>query len=365
MFKKSAAVSSLALLGLVMVTGPSSAAGASVTLSVSPERIQLSASPGQSTADANLTVDVTTSIPAHVAATITDVVADEEGNWVPAPLGSTSYTLKPVLQMDPQSFAVSPSANIQHIPIRLAVPVSSMDRPRVGIVSVTLIPGSSSSDKSTAVGQGLTIDTVVVAETAPQAVTGAADVKVSLAGSGLGVRTSRGFTFADSLVPDLPGLVDHGPVTAIAHYRNDGDFVVDAQTTFEYASVSPLSLLPASSDSGHVFYLLTQVHQYALPGQAAASSAVSQVPVKGAGPVDTLPFIGLVRVTATTTGSLGPLQAAPVVQSTVFLVFPWKEALVILLVIVGWITFRRRLRNRRQRVEPPSSPSPELVESVP
>ena len=115
-----------------------------------------------------------------------------------------------------------------------------------------------------------------------------------------------------------------------------------------------------------MFYRVIQAHSYALPGQAAVSSASSQITAPGAAPVDTLPFIGIVKVTATTTGTLGPLAAAPVVQSTVFLVFPWKEALALLLVIVLWVLFKRWRRNRRDRRNepPPVSEVREPVESV-
>lgn len=367
MVTRGALALSIALLGSVIMAAPSAAVDDNVTLTVSPDRIQLTANTSSSSTSGALHVTVLSSVDAQLSVSVADVVADEDGKWVKAPLGSTSYTLDSRLVVSPTEVSIVPSPVEQDYPIDLSIPIASMDQPRVGIVSVTLVPGQPTSGSGMAINQGLGIDTAVVSESAPGTITASSNVKVSLEAQGLDIESTGVFTPVDGLLPDLvPAVVDHGPVTTLARYRNNGDFIVDAQTTFEFATVSPLSALPGNTDEGDVFYELKEIHKYALPGQPASAEGTSLIETPGAAALDTLPFIGFVKVTATTTGTLGPLAAAPVVQSTVFLVFPWKEALALLLVIVLWVLFKRWRRNRRDRRNepPPVSEVREPVESV-
>lgn len=358
-------LTALLLLGAGIASAPSNAAGISMTLTTSPPRLQLSAAPGATTTKGTIHAIVRTPAAASLSVRVADAVASEDGRWMEAPTGSTSYSLSPALTWTPQSVELPASADDQTIDIALTLPTDQMDKPRAGIVSVILVPAVAGPASDLTVQQGLRIETIVVSEVATQPLTGNADVRVSLLGTGLTADPANEFTIVDSTIPDvIPGLVDHGPVTTAAHYRNNGDFIVDAQTTFDFASVGPMAMF-GSDDPGDVFYTLNDAHHYALPGQPAVAKGTSLVEANGA-KVDSLPFIGFVKVTATTTGTLGPLAAAPVVQSTVFLVFPWKEALALLLVIVLWVLFKRWRRNRRDRKNqpPPSAEVREPVESV-
>ena len=89
--------------------------------------------------------------------------------------------------------------------------------------------------------------------------------------------------------------------------------------------------------------------RFLLPGQPFQDSTTSLIPSAAANDVDSLPFIGFVRISATVSGGLSGLDAEPQTLSRTVLVFPWSEALFLFLVWLGQREWRHR-RGRRVHV---------------
>lgn len=348
----------VALAGAALVVAPAivSAGGGHITLGVTPRRLTLLATDSGQPVSATFTVVVDTTSPTDLRISLTDAVPGQDGLWDAAPPGSTPYSASATTTVDPTLVTVQPTGANQTLTITVTTRPLANETPRAGLITVSLLPhqDGSTSDGAT-VGQGLAVTVPVIAGISPDFLIATAGATASLAGTGVSVaRKAPSFTPVDSLVPDIfPALVDPGPVTTTALFTNTGNVVLDTVTDFEFASVSPLAALPGSSEAGTPFNRYVQAHTYALPGQPASATGSSLIEQEGVAPIDSLPFIGVVRITATTTGTLGSLSATPIVQSTVIVIFPWKEllALVLLLVLLrvlrallgrGW----RRLRGR-------------------
>ena len=152
--------------------------------------------------------------------------------------------------------------------------------------------------------------------------------------------------------------------TIAATVRNAGDSIVGTRTTYAFTSISPLALLPGSDERGTQFYKLTTLAHTLLPGQALRDEASSVMAEGDAQGADLLPFIGFVRVRATTEGGIGGLSTDPVTQTVTFLIVPWKEALALLLLWAAWRLIRRRWRKRRGRSRRPTVPAGPTTEPV-
>jgi hypothetical protein len=328
------------VLGAALMAVPSFALGveARMELGVSPRQVVIEARADGGPITQTLTVRVQATVAAEIKVAISDVVAGPSGNLLPAPLGSTPYSLGTSTIVEPALILVDPSPDLQTFDVKITVKAAASDAPHLGTLAVSLFPRGASGGVDGVVTQGLGMNATVLAGPPKGGEAAIANAQVTMEGSALNVVRTVPWTVFDQLIPDLvPGLVDHGPVLATVHYTNTGNVILDATTAFRFASVGPLAWLPGNTDEGSPFYTITAAPGYALPGQVMSTDADSLLRAKDAAPVDMLPFIGFVRITTTTSGTLGALAAAPVIQSTVIFIFPWKEllALVLLLVLLG------------------------------
>lgn len=321
----------LAVVGAVAVSTPTTASAAGRVGLIGPGRLVLT----QSTdgAMAKLTLSVEASVPAALSLEVTDVVTDGIGNRQSVPAGSTSYGLASQVRVDPGGpIQISPESGRQVINFTLQIPSDALDRPRIGILHAMLVPTDSSGSGGITVQQGAGLETVIVSDLRQGVIP---DSKPAMESAGLSIaRVVRSPAPFDAILPDaIPGLIDHGPIEVVSRVRNSGKMILNVQTAVQFSSVGPGAIF-SGSDPGRILRTVNLPAHSALPGQVSADSTTSDTASPdGAAGTDSLPWLGLVRVTATTTGKLGPLASEPVVQSTTFLVAPWKEGLVVLLAI--------------------------------
>lgn len=342
------------ILGAALVAAPSLVMGvnARLELSVSPGRVVIETRPDGAPITQSLTVTVQVTVPAEIKIGMSDVVAGPDGGLVPAPLGSTPYSLGASTAVAPALILVDPSDSVQTFNVTVTVTAAASDPPHLGILAVSLFPRGASDGGSGFVAQGLAMNSTVLTRPPAGGEAAIADAKAALAATDITVKRGAPWTQVDQVIPDLfPALVEHGPVTAVARFTNTGNLILDSTTTFKFASVGPLAWLPGSTETGSNLYTITPLPGYALPGQIMSVDADSLLRAKDASPTDMLPFIGFVRITATTTGTLGALSAQPITQSIVILVFPWKELLALLVLVALWSLFRawfKRWRTKRR-----------------
>jgi hypothetical protein len=342
------------LVGAAIAAAPTQAIGANTKLGLgfATPRVVLRAQPGGGPVTGTLQIRVQATIPAQLQVAPRDAVSDAKGALVSAPFGSTSYSLGPSLTISPAAIDVAASDAEQTFNITVTVRVGASDPPHLGILAVTLFPPGGGSQRSgTAITQGLGMDATVVSMPPNGGEAAVPGATAALAAADITVRRGAPWTPVDQVIPDLLAtLVDHGPAEAVVRFTNTGNVILDSTTVFQFASVGPGALLPGNTDAGSPFYTVTQIPRYALPGQITSSDGDSLLRIKDSAPVEMLPLIGVVRITATTTATLGSIAAAPLTQSIVIVVFPWKELLALVLLLVLLRIVRSGLRRAWSRL---------------
>ena len=338
----------LALAGSAFHALPASADPSTIT--VGPTRLEFV---GEALGAAQ-PVDVI--VEGGVAGTLTlsmyDAAIDPQGGWLRAPYGSTDASLAGVLRIEPATFAYDPAGGRQSFRAMLSVDPARVTAPLYGSLSAAVLPPADPGEG------GATVTAVAAVELQIVAAPGPDDFGELPAGS-LGLRMDRlvieqvrPWTAVDRLFPDIPVLVDHGPVTAYVQGSNAGDLVLDARVTFDFTRLSPLGIFATGQPPT---LRVENRPRFLLPGQPYEDSTTSLIPSDAATDVDSLPFIGFVRISATVRGGLSGLEAEPRTLSRTVLVFPWKEALFLFLVWLG----QREWRHRRgRRVHTGATPPP-------
>lgn len=275
---------------------------------------------------------------------MSDAVIDPQGGWGKAPYGSGPNSLEGILTIVPAMFDYVPTETPQSFTATVSVDPSFVDRPRFGSLAAVVVPLEDDATQEFTVRAQAAVEVQVLA--APSA---AEIADLPAAEAALTLDTLRFFqiepwTPVDRVFPDLPWVVNHGPAALEARGSNVGDLLLDTRVTYSFFRLSPLALVAGDGGRQPVFTLGNRP-RYVLPGATFVDTTTSLIPVDGAPSVDSLPFIGFVRVSATVEGSLVGLEAEPVTISRTFLVFPWKEATFLFLV---WL-FQREWKHRKGR----------------
>ena len=328
----------LGMLGAALWAAPS-ARSEGTRISAGPTRLEFFS--GDDANPQSIRATVEGGSPGQVTFRLVDAIIDPSGGWTDAPLGSTPSTLAGVASFSQDSFDYVPGGP-QEFEVALSVDFATVDGPRFGSVIVTLSPDPTVD--GAAVRQTGAVALQVIAAPDEASLEGIPGIRAVLTLDSIEVRATKPWTPVDAAFPDLPWVVNHGPVEVVARGRNVGTVVLDQRVSYDFVRLNPIELL-TRADPIPVL-TIENLPTYLLPEQSFDDSARSRLVVDGVETgIDALPFIGFVRIRATATGSLAGLEADPVSRTTTFLVFPWKEAVFVFLV---WL-FQREWRHRRGR----------------
>ena len=334
------AVQSSAPFGAVPVNA---AGGATDDLAVSPRTIELLAGSEQQPVTGTMTITMTGPTPAQVSLSLADAAAAPNGGLAVAPVGSTTWSLERITTISPATLNYAPNGSTQTFTVSVTVTGIVARSPRAGFITTTVLEIVPTDNGGTTMAQGLVVNTPLVAAPSSSVNDPALISKAALSGSSLSAVPSRPWLAIDQVVPDLiPGLVNHGPMAATARIVNTGDTILRTETTFSFATIPFDIYLKNANDPGTELFHTQPTSGYALPGQGATITASSAQPSNGGGD-DALPAIGIVRITATTSATVGGVAAPTLVQTDTVLVFPWKEALAAILVVLALFPVFSRL----------------------
>jgi hypothetical protein len=318
---------------------------ASVT--VGPVRVEFA---GDGTLTRTVTAFVRGSQPGTVQAELLDAVVREGGyGWTSVRLGSTPNSLQDAVVFTPDHYDFVPNGSEQEFTFTLTVDPAAADHPRFGSFVVTLTPPDPDSG-SVAIATAVAIQVVAFG---PPTTAG-----LALELEDLGIVQESAWTTVDRLLPDIPGVIGHGPAVLTATGRNAGEVFLDERTVFEVRRVSPLSVLPwfGGPDPAPILRV-TMRPRYLLPGQRFTDSTSTFFQLENGGTVDSLPFIGFVRITATATGTLNSIEAEPASITRTVLVAPWSEMLFVFFVYLVQREWRHRKGRKVNESEEPPPPS--------
>ena len=147
-------------------------------------------------------------------------------------------------------------------------------------------------------------------------------------------------SFIDSLLPDLPGIVNFGPVESRVTYTNPGEYPVFSELSwaFEYG--------------GEVIASKSLREALVSPDQEVQKAVTTQVSGQAEGSqLNLLPGLGFVSNKITLTSSLGGTELPVQVFDGSFLVLQWKEPFIGILALyflVRW-AWRKNLSPRQRQ----------------
>ena len=296
------------------------AVGGSTGVQVAPARVDLPIKPSDNTITTDLKVRNRGSARNSFSVSVVDVVV----HGFPESLapGSTPYSLAALTTITPSTLTLDPG---QEGTARVSFDVSR-HRPVLGALLVRPAgePGSTATGQR-AIGLIAVPEALVTVSMAPVGQTGELLPSVSL---GL-----------DPVSLQVPAFVESGPIVVRSTVRDTGTFF--ERLTADYTF----------SGFGHPFLTVKGVPADAMPGQTGSTAATTRQRLEASGQsVETTPVLCLCQVTVLTYAELaGRRTITPAaVQTAYVVVFPWKIALAVVLMLsmaLAWRTLRRRTRR--------------------
>ena len=314
----------LAALALVALPLVASAQTAQPMVSLEPSALALVGATGPQV----FRVTVQGGSAGTLSLSLRDAVVGADGAATDAPSGTSSDSLAGTLEIVPSSFDYLPTGEPIAFTGSVTLSAGAVDRPRFG----TLVAELTSSDGAVVAASRV----AVVAVPGARAIATLPEGTFAIAVDDLDL-APEAFTFVDRILPDIPGVIGHGPLTTIATTRNVGTAAVDTRVAWEYHR---LGLADLFSPESQPTLSVGSGTRFVIPGEVAATEGSSAITLD-AGPFDAVPLVGFVRVRATVTWDLAGVAGSregTTVSRTVF-VFPWSEVLAALLV---WSAWRRR-----------------------
>jgi hypothetical protein len=282
-----------------------------------------------------------------VAIGFDDVVLSAQGVWEAVEFGTTPYTLQSRIRPEPAIIRYEGGMVGQQQTFDVVLRTSGLDEaPRAGFVTYTFVPDAAAgAEGSVGIRQGVAVRVRLGAW--PSDLDGI-PARVSVSDLRLERDQDTITGSIDRLLPKLPRVLNRGPAVVRVRTTNAGDVLVQSGTTLTLTRLPWLAALPFVDPAGSTVITLEDRAQLLLPGEGRTSAVASTASLVDGEDIDRLPFFGLVRISATSTAFFG--AASDEASATaVHLIAPWKEGLVIVLLVVGVRTVRRRRGTARAR----------------
>lgn len=302
------------------------------TLTVTGRAIQLEPSSfANGVATDSLTFRITGPTPQIIDVEIVDIVIDPSGAKSLFPAGSTPHTLQGVMSLGLFDTRYVPDGEAQNFSVDVASSTVT-DDVRYGGVRVTITPDSGLvSGPSVGTVSGVLLMVLVIPGGFDGVLPEAGATTLSM--SPLRVSPVGGENIFERILPDIPGVVNRGPVTIDVDLTNESENPFFLTTEWIISSGDEV-LLTTSRAQTLVFAEEVTQEQidtvFDIPGSTNA--------------VNLLPAFGFVDVHITSEARLGQSLLGATGQSTSFLVLRWKEpfAGVLALTIVWFLMWSTR-----------------------
>ena len=285
-----------------------------------------------------LEVFATSKVPQKLVVEFVDLFTGEDGNRSYLPAGSTPYSLANVLEIKPFDGTHNGRGAQQRFEVVLTPKKDYEQSLFTGGVAVRLEPQNQSKSGIGSEGSILRSLTVtpfgLAASLAEGELLPAQIIRHDL------TRLSRA-SFIDSVLPDIPGVVNFGPVESKVTYENVGEYPVFAGLEWEF-------------DHAGVVIASKQFRATIIsPGQKITKEVTTEISGQQEGSrLNLLPGLGFVSNKISLSSSLGGTDLPVQTYDGSFIVLQWKEPFVGLLglyFVIRW-AWRRNL-SPKQRAE--------------
>jgi hypothetical protein len=302
-------------------------------------------------------------IPATLSIEIVDLGVDNFGNKIPVPLNSTKFGLQNTIKAELDKTIYIPNGSKQNYRVKLTSLVDTLEGVRLGGVKVNMIPKESTKAGAKTINM---VSAIVVSVGAIQYGFDINDfnMQAKIKASDLRFEPVRrsGILGLIDYIPDIPRVIDHGPADWSISIVNIGmqpleQFmrwrIVKGRETPYKDDTQRYRYLYAYEGGSHltipdqkfrektrtVIYKNTEV-------QSNLRNYTEQTEVNA------LPMFGIITADAQVHTSFGAFTGETQHFSRTYLIFPWKEILLIVLTYIGYRRARRKFAKwRKERAE--------------
>lgn len=283
--------------------------------------------------------------PARIRVDLVDIFATELGAKQFAPLKSTPYTPFNYVEFTQDAGTYIPNGQTQTIKIPFKFKrIVGLDRPIIGGLRISLqeIPTNTGNSNPE-----IKINTGIVGTFAfyPIGLVNQGDYKVSpkLQIRKIKVRSISQDVFPLNLIPNFPALINKGPIQLTTEISNDGNIFLETSSEVKINQAGFF----AQNKEAELFKNQTS-KSLLTPGQLVSNTVnVNRQIVGSEALINPLPTFGILKVSVSTTGSIGSKEFVSSSKTKFFIIFPWKITLILVLVLIATTIYRRRFRVKR------------------
>jgi hypothetical protein len=333
--KKSFGVSIAVILSLGVTAISAYASPTTLRVTAPPTEV-IVGGPNGGTKSFTLDVIVAGSNSSRITAEFVDVIYGADGKKENLPSGSTPYSLSKVLTIEPFDGSFSGSQRSKFIQIKVNVVTSKIQEMFYGGFVVKAEPLTSNSPKknqnsATSTSSGI-ISQINVFPYGYGA--GKNSDKISAADLTYTSFTAQNRTSViDYILPDIPGVMNSGPIEAKVNYKNSGKLPIFVSATWNF------------STGGKKIASQSSARTLVRPGQSASRATITQAKVQGTDALtNVLPSFGVVEVNTTLASDIAGTTFKPVTKTSSVFIVQWKEPFffIALGILFVWYVLRRR-----------------------
>lgn len=302
-------------------------------------------------------------LPATLSVEMVDLGVDAGGNKIPVPLNSTKFGLRGIVKPVLSKTTYVPNGKRQKYRVKLTNLVGSLEGVRLGGVKVNLIPKASTKPGAQTINMVSAIVVSVgaiqygfdIEEFNAQAKIEASDYRF------VPVRRTGLLGLID-YIPDIPGVVDHGPADWSLAIVNTGMQPLEQFMRWRIVKGRDIPYTDDTSKYRYVYAYESGSH-LTIPDQKFRESTrtilLKNTEVQSdlrtyskPTEINALPMFGIITADAQVHTSFGAFKGKTQHFSRTYLIFPWKEVTLILLTYLGYRRARRKIKkSRKERAE--------------
>lgn len=314
-------------------------------LLVSPTPVEIAASGKPASVSVEFWVEG--QYPKTLGVEFVDLVIGENGSKSLLPLGATAHSLGSLVTLPDNLPTYFPDGSRQRFVIDITAPPFDLSRVHFGGLEISMSdPASGDNAGPIRNTSSIVVTVVLVPEDWSGVLPESSTPKLEISKLRLRPVGERGII--DRLIPDLPGVINRGPVELVFDVANESE-------TPGYFSTDWVV-----SNSHEALLVRAAAPRLVIPGDTMDSRLVSTTAVSGsAKEVNVLSGFGLHHAEARVTGSLSSVVFLEDTLETTFFIAPWKETLVAAAGVVLLVALGRRNPRLGNARKPAAAPGEE------
>jgi hypothetical protein len=302
-------------------------------------------------------------IRATLSVEMVDLGIDKGGSKIPVPLNSTKFSLSKIITPILDKTSYIPNGKKQHYRVKITNNVGSLKGVRLGGIKVNLIPAVDPKAQQKVLNQ---VNAIVVTVGAVQYGFDLTDFNAKSKINAVDHRFipvhRNGLLGLIDYIPNLPRVIDHGAADWSLVIKNIGEQPLDEFVRWRIVKGFSTPFVDDSKKFKYYYAFESQDH-LTIPGQIfrertrtviIENTEVTSSLRSYAAPRtrNALPMFGFITTDAQVHTSFGAFAGKTKHFSRTYLIFPWKEVLVLFLLYKGYRRIRRKLKeDKKQRIE--------------